>query len=667
MNRLDAKREIGRLRKELNHHNYRYYVLNSPEISDHEYDRWLKALQELERQFPELVTPDSPTQRVGGAPLESFRSFEHRVPMLSLDNTYATGEVLDFDRRVRKVAGDKVDYEVTPKVDGVAVTLHYRDGLFSAGATRGDGARGDEITQNLRTVKSIPLRILSDKPDLDNLEVRGEVFLAKRTFEQLNEEREERDEPIFANPRNAAAGTLKLLNPAEVARRGLDIFIHTVPAPPSARYRSHFELLRDLGQAGFKIIPGAELCTSIEEVVKTLEKWSSKRDDLPFEVDGMVIRVDSFEQRVNLGETTKSPRWAIAYKYQARQAITRLKDIELGVGRTGKVTPIAILEPVELSGSTIARATLHNEDEIARKDIRVGDKVIVEKGGEVIPKVVGVLKDQRTGRERKFVMPEKCPVCRSTIFRLKEEVDWRCVNVSCPSQVKKRLLHFASRNAMDIRGLGDVLVDKLVDEKVICDLADLYGLDLETLADLERMGEKSARNVLRGVKESKKRPLDALLFALGIRHIGIHAGRLLAEHFGSVDRIRQATAEELVKISGMGDVLAESVVNFFKDERNLELIGELEKAGLVFEKKRGTGARPLLGTTFVLTGDLESMARRDAQNLIVARGGRAATSVSKKTTYLVAGRNPGSKLDKAKKLGVNIIAEDQFLRLVGKK
>ena len=667
MNRHDAKREIGRLRKEINYHNYCYYVLASPEIRDYDYDRRLKKLLELEKKFPELVTPDSPSQRVGGEPLKGFKPFEHKVPMLSLDNTYSTDEVLDFDRRVRKVTGDEVKYEVTLKVDGVAVTIHYRDGLLSVGATRGDGARGDDITQNLKTVKSVPLRILSDRPDLQNIEVRGEVYLSKKQFEQLNEEREDNDELIFANPRNAAAGTLKHLDPALVAKRGLDIFIHTVPAPLSGKCKSHFELICELRRAGFKTIPYIELCASIEEVIRVLDRWSTKRDALEFEVDGMVIKVDSFEQRTNLGETTKSPRWAIAYKYQARQAITRLKDIELGVGRTGKVTPIAVLEPVELSGSTIARATLHNEDEIERKDIRVGDRVVIEKGGEVIPKVVGVLKDQRTGRERKFVMPDRCPVCRSRIFRLKDEVDWRCVNSSCPAQAKKRVLHFASRNAMDIRGLGDALVEKLVEAKIVRNLVDLYQLERETLAGLERMGEKSAMNLLDGVEESKKRPFEAVLFALGIRHIGIHAGRLLAEHFGSVDHLMKATQQEIMKISGMGDVLAESVVNYFRDEHNLALIDNLRKAGLMFEKKKGKGPKPLLGKTFVSSGELESMTRIEAQSIIISLGGRASSSVSKKTTYLVAGQNPGSKLDKARKLGVNIISEDEFLKLVGRK
>ncbi|MEO0225583.1 MAG: NAD-dependent DNA ligase LigA [candidate division WOR-3 bacterium] len=663
----EAKEKIEKLRRLINYHNYRYYVLNSPEISDYDYDQLMQRLIELEKKFPQLVTPDSPTQRIGGEPLKEFKVFEHKIPMLSLDNTYSIDEVLEFDRRLRKQIAEKIRYEVTLKVDGVAVALHYKNGVFQTGATRGDGVRGDDVTQNIKTIKSVPLRILSDNPDLQNLEVRGEVFLSKKKFEELNQEREDNDEPIFANPRNAAAGTLKLLDPAEVAKRELDIFIHTVPAPPAVKYKSHYELIRELSQAGFKTIPEIEICSSIEEVIKILDHWSTKRDNLSFEVDGMVIKVDSFEQRKILGTTTKSPRWAIAYKYQARQAITLLKAIELGVGRTGKITPIAILEPVPLSGSTISRATLHNEDEIKRKDIRINDRVIIEKGGEVIPKVVGVLKDQRTGRERKFVMPERCPVCNSRIYRLKDEVDYRCINTSCPAQIKRRIIHFAGRNAMDIKGLGNVLVEKLVDQKIVRSLADLYRLDLKTIASLERMGEKSAQNLLDSLEESKKRPFESVLFGLGIRHIGIHAARLLVEHFGSIDNLQAASTDEILKIQGMGEVMAESIVNYFKDEHNFELIKQLRKAGLSFEKKKERTPKPLAGKTFVLTGELKSMTRVEAQNLIASLGGHPATSVSKKTDYVVVGENPGSKFDQAQKLGIKILSEVEFLKMVKKR
>lgn len=663
----EARRAIEKLRKEINYHNYRYYVLSQPVISDYDYDQLLNKLIDFEKEFPQLVTADSPTQRVGGEPLKGFKTFEHKIPMLSLDNTYSTEEVIEFDRRVRKTISEEVDYEVTLKVDGVAVALHYAKGRFQTGATRGDGSRGDDITQNLRTIRSVPLSIMSREPDLQNIEVRGEVYLGRKSFERLNEEREEADEPVFANPRNAAAGTLKLLDPAEVARRGLDIFVHTIPDPPSVKYRSHYQTLKKLSEAGFRVIPHVQRCSSIDEVIKVLDDWSNKRDQLEFEVDGMVIKVDSFEQRKILAETTKSPRWAIAYKYQARQAMTKLLEIDLQVGRTGRVTPRAVLEPVLLSGTTVSHATLHNEDEIKRKDIRIGDTVMIEKGGEIIPKVICVVDDRRTSKEKKFVMPEKCPVCAGKLHRLVDEADWRCVNVSCPAQVKRRFLHFASRNAMDIRGLGYVLVEKLVDEKLVKNFADLYHLDLRTLANLERMAEKSAQNLLDGIEESKQRPFDAVLFGLGIRHIGLHAARLLASHFGSVEDLIKADTEQILSIAGMGEVLAESVINYLKDDRNHHLIDQLKKAGLNFKTEKEKGPRPFLGKTFVFTGELKSMSRADAQNTVVRLGGRAASTVSTKTQYVVLGENPGSKYDQAKKLGVHIISEKEFLKLVSKK
>jgi DNA ligase (NAD+) len=462
-----AKNRIDRLRNEINSHNYRYYVLNRPLISDYEYDRLYKELLDLERAFPEYVTPDSPTQRVGGEPLREFSTIEHRTKMLSLDNAYTEEEVWDFDKKVAKVLGAEVRYEVTLKIDGVAVALNYRKGKFALGATRGDGVRGDDITMNLRTIKSIPLRILGTEQELMDVEVRGEVYLSKKSFDRLNLERQKNGEPVFANPRNAAAGTLKLLDPREVVKRGLDIFIHTVPTAPGSQYRSHFETLRKLGDAGFRIIPHISLCKNIDEVFEFIARWQDKRDNLEYEVDGLVIKVDDFAHRDILGYTTKSPRWAVAYKYQARQANTRLKEIQLQVGRTGRITPVAILDPVLLSGTTISRATLHNEDEIRRKDIRVGDQVVIEKGGEVIPKVVGVVKTKRPRSARIFHFPKKCPVCGQNIFRLPDEADWRCVNSSCPAQIKGRILHFASRIAMDIEGLGYVLVNKLVDRGLV--------------------------------------------------------------------------------------------------------------------------------------------------------------------------------------------------------
>ncbi|MEO0162168.1 MAG: NAD-dependent DNA ligase LigA [candidate division WOR-3 bacterium] len=660
----EAKKEIEKLRKEINYHNYRYYVLNQPVISDYEYDQLYKRLVELEKKFPELITPDSPTQRVGGEPLKEFKTVEHKIKMLSLDNTYSEEELLEFDRRVKKGLGRTVKYEVTLKIDGVAVTLHYKDGKFVLGATRGDGIHGDDITQNIKTIKSVPLELLTDDPELKNIEVRGEVYLSKKNFEKINKEREEKGEPIFANPRNAAAGTLKLLDPKEVARRNLDLFIHTIPVQPGPHHTSHFETLKKLGTAGFKVVPHIELCNDINEVIKYMKKWQDKRDELEYEVDGLVIKVDNFADRELLGYTIKSPRWAIAYKYPARQAITKLKDIQLQVGRTGRVTPVAILEPVPLSGTTISRATLHNEDEIKRKDIRIGDYVIIEKGGEVIPKVVGVVKERRTGKERIFKFPEKCPVCGEKIYRLEGEADWRCVNSSCPAQIKAAILHFASRQAMDIEGLGEVLVNKLVDLGIVKSFDDIYKLQLKTIADLERMGEKSAQNLINAIEKSKERDFVNVLYALGIPNVGINASNLLANEFKNIDNLMNASFEQLTAIPGIGEVVAEGIINYFKSPKNRRLIENLKKAGLKFETEKVVSEGPLKNKTFVFTGELSSMTREEAQAIVRKLGGHPSSSVSKNTDYVVVGTAPGSKYEKAKKLGVKIIDEQEFLKMI---
>lgn len=662
-----AKKEIAQLKKEINYHNYRYYVLNKPVISDYEYDQLYKRLLALERQFPELVTSDSPTQRIGGEPLKEFKTVEHKTKMLSLDNTYSEDEVREFDKRVHKGLGRGVKYEISLKVDGVAVSLHYKNGGFILGATRGDGIYGDDITQNLKTIKAIPLKLLTADKELLNIEVRGEVFLPKKAFEELNKEREQNGEPIFANPRNASAGTLKLLDSKEVAKRGLDIFIHTIPAMPGPHYQSHYQTLKKLAEAGFRIIPNIRLCANIVEVIDYIKDWEEKRDNLQYEVDGLVIKIDDFKDRQTLGYTIKSPRWAIAYKYPARQAITKLQDIQLQVGRTGRITPVAILGPVPLSGTTISRATLHNEDEIKRKDIRVGDFVIIEKGGEVIPKVVGVVKDKRTGRERVFKFPQGCPICQEKIYRLPDEADWRCVNSSCPAQIKGAILHFASRAAMDIEGLGYVLVDKLVDIGLVKSFDDIYKLDIATIADIERMGEKSAQNLVDAINKSKEKDFVNLLYALGISNIGMNASNLLAQEFKTIDNIINADIDQLTKVSGIGEVVAHSVMNYFKSKRNLKLIENLKKAGLKFvtEKVRGEGL--LKGKSFVFTGELVSMTREEAQVMVRRLGGHPTASVSKKTNYVVAGTEPGSKYEKAKKLGVKIITEEKFLKLVKEK
>jgi len=666
MKLTEAKHEIERLSRDINFHNYRYYVLTDPVVSDYEYDLLVKKLEELERQFPELVTPDSPTQRVGGEPIKAFKSVTHAIPMLSLDNTYSYEELKEFDRRVQKGVG-KVNYVTELKVDGVAVSLQYKNGHLVLGATRGDGKTGDDVTQNLKTIKTIPLQILSNDPDLQNIEVRGEVYLTKKQLEEMNREREEAEEPLFANPRNAAAGSLKLQDPKLVARRKLDIFIHTVPEPPRKKYPSHYELMAALRAAGFKTIEHSQRFDSIDEVIQFCREMENRRDELEYEVDGIVIKVDGFSQRDELGETIKSPRWACAYKYPPRQATTELIAIQLQVGRTGVVTPVAELKPVFLSGSTISHATLHNEDEIKRKDIRIGDTVIIEKGGEVIPKVVKVVTTKRTGKEKTFKMPHLCPVCGSKIIRPEDEAAWRCINASCPAQVKRRLEHFASRGAMDIDGLGIALVEMLVEKKLVKDFADLYHLKLEQLTALDRMGKKSSANLLAALEKSKGQPYYKVLFALGIRHIGVHAARILAQSFPSFDALKKATREEIAGIYGIGPTVAESVVDFFEDPKNLELVNRLKKIGLNLEGDKGAaGPKPLTGKTFVLTGTLQHYTREQATELIISLGGNVSSSVSKKTDYVLAGEDPGSKYDKAKTLGVTIITEDEFVKLTGR-
>jgi DNA ligase (NAD+) len=660
-----AVQKIKRLRKEIEYHNYRYYVLDQPTVSDYEYDQLYKKLEALEREFPNLVTPDSPTQRVGGTPLKAFRSVKHRYKMLSLDNTYSEEEVRDFDVRVKKSIKGKVEYETTLKIDGVAVTLTYKDGIFVQGATRGDGVRGDDVTQNLKTIKAIPLRLLNPSKDLANIEVRGEVYMPKKSFEKLNRERMEKGEPVFANPRNATAGTLKLLDSRIVAQRGLDIFIHTVPHMPGPQHSSHSKTLKALADLGLRIIPHVKLCKDIDEVFAYINEWRDKRESLHYEVDGLVIKVDDFGMRERLGYTTKSPRWAIAYKYPARQATTLLEDIHLQVGRTGRITPVAVLKPVFLSGTTVSRATLHNEDEIRKKDIRIGDHVLIEKGGEVIPKVVGVVKRKRKRKTRIFHFPKKCPVCHQPIFRLPDEADWRCVNASCPAQIKGAILHFASRSAMDIEGLGDILVDKLVHMGRVKSFDDLYSLDVKELAEIDRMGEKSAQNLVSAIGKSKQREFVNVLYALGIPNIGFNASTLLAHHFSNIDLIIKAKVDELSEIHGIGEVLAESIVDYFNTKENLKLVENLRKIGLRFSAKPRKGAQqPLRGKRFVFTGELVSMSRHEAQGIVRKLGGQPSSSVSKKTDYVVLGKEPGSKYAKAKRLGVKIIHEDAFLAMI---
>jgi DNA ligase (NAD+) len=662
----EAARRIQSLRREIHRHNRLYYIENQPEISDAEYDALMKKLIELEQAYPGLVTLDSPSQRVGGEPLEAFGTVEHAIPMLSLDNTYSKDEVLAFDARIRRALSvrEDIEYVAEPKIDGVAVSLRYEDNVFIQGSTRGNGLVGDDITANLKAIRTIPLRLEGDRSSL--LDVRGEVYMPRQAFEKLNEEKEVAGEEPFANPRNAAAGSLKLLDPRISARRKLDIVIHSLGQMEGISFETHYQFLNAARKLGFKVNEGFALFKGIERAMEYCDEWEEKRDSLPYEIDGMVIKVNQLALREVLGTTSKSPRWAFAYKFKARQASTVLQDIQVQVGRTGVLTPVAILEPVRLAGTVISRATLHNADEVRRKDIRVGDTVLIEKGGDVIPKVVKVVTTKRTGKEKPFAMLERCPVCSSRVMQVEGEVAIRCTNIACPAQLKNRLRHFGSRGAMDIEGLGEVLVGQLVDEGLLKDPGDLYILDVETVSNLERMGEKSAENLVDGIEKSKKRDWSRVIFALGIPAVGTRAADLLAEHFRSIEELSQATAEELQTVPEVGPRTAEGIVRFFTEESNRNVIAKLKAAGV----NMASSARPVslderfVGKTFVLTGALSGMTRSDAEQQIKQRGGKTSGSVSRNTDYVIVGENPGSKYDKAFQLGVRTLSEAEFVKML---
>jgi len=585
---MDVKKRISELREEIRYHDRKYYVENNPVISDYEYDQLMEELKKLESEHPEYVTPDSPTQRVSGQPVEGFSSVKHKIPMLSLDNTYSSKELLDFDKRMKKfLGGEKPDYAVELKIDGVGVALIYENGVLVRGATRGDGSTGDDITSNIRTIKSIPLKldIANETKPLANCEVRGEVYMTRKGFEALNKEKAKKGEPLFANPRNAAAGSLRQLDPKVVSKRNLDVFLYTLSYTKEGGYKTHMECLEAMKKAGLKVNPNINKFSNIEDVIKYCDSWENKKETLDYETDGMVIKVGSLEQQKRLGSTIKNPRWAVAYKFPPKQVTTKITDIVIQVGRTGALTPVAVLEPVELSGSTISRATLHNEDEIKRKDIRVGDTVFIEKAGEVIPEVIKPVKEKRTGKEKIFIMPKKCPVCNSDVVRPEDEAVSRCIGLSCPAQLKNSLHHFASRHAMNIDGLGPAIIDQLVDKKIVRDISDLYILKIDVLANLERMGEKSAQNLLDEINESKKNEFSRLLFGLGIRYVGRHIAKLLSENFSSIDEIMHAEKEKIEKIEGIGGIVAESIILFFRDEKNREIIEKLGKNGVSMESK----------------------------------------------------------------------------------
>ena len=657
--------EIEKLRNEIRRHDELYYVTNAPEISDREYDALMEKLQKLEAEHPGLITADSPTQRVGGRPAEGFPEVVHTRQMLSLDNSYNIDELRAFDDRCRRLAeGRKLEYVAELKIDGLSLSLQYEGGLLIRGVTRGDGRIGEDVTQNARTIRSIPLRLKSQAKSIDsNLEVRGEVFIPREVFERTNAEREERGEPRFANARNAAAGAIRQLDSRLVARRKLDMFAYDLLVNGRKPFPTHWEALDWLDAAGFRVNPHRNLCETIDEVIDFANEKEALRDDLGYEIDGLVVKVNSTSLQDEFGATQKAPRWAIAYKYPARQASTKVLDIFVSVGRTGAITPVAILEPVFLAGTTVSRATLHNEDEIKRLGLKKFDWVRIEKSGDIIPKVLSVVTSKRTGEEEDFKLPENCPVCGGLISRPEGEVVARCVAADCTAQLMGRLLHFASRRAMRIEGLGDVLAEQMVAANLVKDVGDLYSLTLEQVASLPRMAKKSASNLLSQIEASKSRDLSNLIYALGIRHVGERTAGILAHETGSLEKLMEASVEELDAIPEIGLTVAESVRDWFDDEGNRALCDRLRAAAVRTEAERRSSAQAderFAGKQFVLTGTLTSFTRDEARALIEARGGRVNSSVSKKTDYIVAGEAAGSKLDKAQELGVTVIDEDEF-------
>lgn len=663
-----AEKKVKDLHNLLNQYNYEYHVLDQPSVPDAEYDRLMRDLTDLEEQFPELKTEDSPTQRVGGEILDMFEKVEHQSQMLSLGNAFSEQDLRDFDRRVRQGAGENVSYVCELKIDGLAVSLRYEDGLFTLGATRGDGSIGENITANLKTIRSIPLRLKESV----TMEVRGEAFMPRRSFEKLNKAKEENGEEPFANPRNAAAGSLRQLDPRLAAKRNLDIFVYGIANVGDTGVISHSEGLDYLDSLGFKTNKERKRCESIEEVIEYVQGWTDKRPNLSYDIDGIVIKVDSLESQEQLGTTAKSPRWAIAYKFPAEEVVTTLRDIELSVGRTGVVTPTALLEPVRVAGTTVQRASLHNEDLIREKDIKIGDQVVVKKAGDIIPEVVNVLADRRTGEEQDFNMPTHCPECESELVRLDGEVALRCINPKCPAQIREGLIHFVSRNAMNIDGLGEKVISQLFAENLIKDVADIYKLTYEQLIQLERMGEKSVNNLIQAIENSKGNSLEKLLFGLGIRHVGAKAAKTLAQEFGHMEALEKASRDNLTAINEIGEKMADSIVSFFDQEEAHELIAELKAAGV---NMAYNGPKPIsaensdsffAGKTVVLTGKLEIMSRNEAKEKIEALGGKVSGSVSKKTDVVIAGEEAGSKLTKAQELGVEVWNEERLVEELNK-
>ncbi len=667
----NVKKEIEELRQKLRYHEYRYYVLDEPEISDAAYDRMMNRLKELEAAHPELVTPDSLTVRVGGAPREGFSTVRHARPMLSLDNAFSFDALREWDRRVREGSGQqKIEYIAEHKFDGLSISLQYEDGVLARGVTRGDGTTGEDVTPNVKTIRSIPLRVdaaaLKKVKLRADFEVRGEVMMTKKAFEALNREQERIGGKIFVNARNSAAGAVRVLDPSITAARRLDFFAYYLLVDGKVPFGKHSESLQALKQLRFRASDDWKLCAGIEAVIAYCEDWDAKREKLPYEIDGVVIKVNSIAIQNELGYTSKAPRWAMAYKYPARQETTVVNDIIVQVGRTGTLTPVAMLEPVQVGGVTVSRSTLHNMDEIERLGLQIGDTVLIERAGEVIPHVLKVVKEGKN--RRLFRMPKHCPECGSTIHHVEGEVAYRCVNAACPAKRKESILHFAGRHAMNIDGLGDKIVDQLVDEGLVKDVADLYALKEEEVAGLERMAEKSAQNLLEEIEASKKNSLARLIYALGIQFVGERTGQLLAEHFSSLEELATAKEEQLEEVPEVGPKVAASIVEFFSEAANRQLIKKLNKAGVhPTAEKRVMKSQKLAGKSFVFTGSLANRSREEAGEIVQQHGGKVSSSVSKKTDYVVVGTDPGSKYDKAKELGVTILTEQEFEKLVGSR
>ncbi len=659
---MAIEKRINELIDLINYHNEKYYNQDTPELSDYEYDNLMKELINLEQENPNLKRIDSPTSRVGGKPLDKFEQIIHKIPMLSLSNAYSDQDLKDFDKRVRDMVSGEVEYVVEFKIDGLSVGLTYNDGVFEKGATRGDGVVGEDVSQNLMTVKSIPLRIEED----NEIVVRGEVYISKQNFKNVNEKQEELGLQLFANPRNLAAGSLRQLDSKLTSKRPLDIFVFNLEHGENIEFKSHSESLDFLKNLGFAVSPNYKVCNKIEEVIDFINYWTENREKLDFEIDGMVIKVNKLSQREFMGYTAKSPRWAIAYKFPAERKKTKIIDIIVEVGRTGNITPTAVLEPVRLAGTSVSRATLHNEDYIKEKDIKINDTVLVQKAGDIIPQVIEVIKEERSGEEIEFEMPKECPVCCEPTVRLDGEAAVKCINMSCPAQIRRGIIHFVSRDAMNIDGLGESIITLLLNEKIIEDIADLYNIKKEDVINLERMGDKSATNLVNSIEKSKSNDLWRLINGLGIKFVGVKGAKILASNFKDIDEIINASNEKLIELEEFGETMANSVIQFFKEEKNINVIEKLKNAGVntkVIVDENASIPKIFEGMKIVLTGTLPTLKRNDAKEMIEARGGKATSSVSKSTTFVLAGEEAGSKLTKANELGVKVLDEDIFIQL----